>query len=555
MSAMDFFFSDPQAAASRFGDAIDDLHDVFRCNGVDFGSPDDFSAFARTMKYHSELRSDVMRVVKFVMDNEANVSFRTILTILAVASGGPEVTIPDREMRIPVSQIIESLVGAGDCSPLNAEQLENQCSESFESSVRETVAIERSSSGSGEAAAEAETNGALVEVAAGEEPASDSSLDQKLPIDPPIDPPIGRNTAMGRGDSNALTESLSRLEMNSLQLKIYLDSIEQRISRMEPRLENVSPASLPGPSVQPRDQAGARFSSAIASAAVFSAAGAELSDNDSSAATARQESRAAGPPAMHGHLWRDSRQFLVSKSQRALPVLGGIAILLLAVSVFWRVGRATGYVVVRPANALVQETGNVGGSDHARSAIPGADDPSLTHAGKMRGEGPAPVYNYASERSRLSADTPVSPPRTPARVVFRPSPSSSSAGNAKSAAAMTDTSEATDRTDRTDKMSSDRVPDHPVNVSSGVMAANLISGPKPNYPALASLTHTRGDVEMLAVISKDGTVKDLHVIKGHRLLRSAAKSAVRNWRYRPYMINGVPVDVSTLVSVDFSSPQ
>jgi protein TonB len=60
---------------------------------------------------------------------------------------------------------------------------------------------------------------------------------------------------------------------------------------------------------------------------------------------------------------------------------------------------------------------------------------------------------------------------------------------------------------------------------------------------------------MLAVISKDGTVKDLHVIKGHRLLRSAAKSAVRSWRYRPYMINGVPVDVSTLVSVDFSSPQ
>jgi protein TonB len=104
-------------------------------------------------------------------------------------------------------------------------------------------------------------------------------------------------------------------------------------------------------------------------------------------------------------------------------------------------------------------------------------------------------------------------------------------------------------------LNSESLTDRPVNVSSGVMAANLLSGPKPTYPRLANLAHMRGDVVMLAVISKDGTVKDLHVIKGHRLLRGAAKSAVRNWRYRPYRINGAPVDVSTLVSVDFSSQE
>jgi outer membrane biosynthesis protein TonB len=47
-------------------------------------------------------------------------------------------------------------------------------------------------------------------------------------------------------------------------------------------------------------------------------------------------------------------------------------------------------------------------------------------------------------------------------------------------------------------------------------------------------------------------VQQLHVIKGHRLLRGAAKNAVRNWRYRPYKVDGVPVDVATTVSVDFS---
>jgi len=91
-----------------------------------------------------------------------------------------------------------------------------------------------------------------------------------------------------------------------------------------------------------------------------------------------------------------------------------------------------------------------------------------------------------------------------------------------------------------------------VNVSSGVMAANLVSAPKPSYPALASLTRMQGNVVMEAVISKDGTVQQLHVIKGHRLLRGAAKNAVRNWRYRPYKVDGVPVDVATTVSVDFS---
>jgi TonB family protein len=90
-----------------------------------------------------------------------------------------------------------------------------------------------------------------------------------------------------------------------------------------------------------------------------------------------------------------------------------------------------------------------------------------------------------------------------------------------------------------------------VTVSSGVMAANLVSSPKPSYPKLAGLIRAQGNVVMQAVISKIGTVEHLHVIKGHRLLRGAAKDAVRKWRYRPYKVNGVPVEVATIVSVEF----
>src|SRR5258705_10341545 len=115
------FFSDTQETASRFGDYIDDLRDVFRCHGVDFGAAEDFFAFARTLKYHSELRGDVLRVVKSVMESGTNISFRTILTVIAVASGGQDVGTSDREMSLPVKLVIESLIGIGACSQLNAD--------------------------------------------------------------------------------------------------------------------------------------------------------------------------------------------------------------------------------------------------------------------------------------------------------------------------------------------------------------------------------------------------------------------------------------------------
>jgi TonB family protein len=88
-------------------------------------------------------------------------------------------------------------------------------------------------------------------------------------------------------------------------------------------------------------------------------------------------------------------------------------------------------------------------------------------------------------------------------------------------------------------------------VSSGVMAANLISAPSPEYPAFARLAHIQGQVILQAVVATDGTVSATHVLRGNPLLRGAAQEAVRRWRYRPYRIGGRPVDVATIVTVDF----
>jgi TonB family protein len=89
--------------------------------------------------------------------------------------------------------------------------------------------------------------------------------------------------------------------------------------------------------------------------------------------------------------------------------------------------------------------------------------------------------------------------------------------------------------------------------SSGIMASHLIHAPEPGYPTLARLAHIQGQVIVQAVISTEGQVIATRVLSGHRLLRGAAISAVKQWRYRPYIIEGHPVNVATIVTVDFHS--
>ena len=89
------------------------------------------------------------------------------------------------------------------------------------------------------------------------------------------------------------------------------------------------------------------------------------------------------------------------------------------------------------------------------------------------------------------------------------------------------------------------------DVSSGVMSANLISAPAPEYPKLANAIHLQGEVILQAVIDKNGQVTATSVLRGHHLLRQAAVNAVRQWRYRPFLANGRPVDVATVITVEF----
>ena len=95
-------------------------------------------------------------------------------------------------------------------------------------------------------------------------------------------------------------------------------------------------------------------------------------------------------------------------------------------------------------------------------------------------------------------------------------------------------------------------PDHPVAVSPKIMQGNRISGPIPKYPPEAKKERIQGTVTLSAIISKEGRVAQLTVASGPKLLQASSLDAVRQWIYKPFLLNGNPVDVKTSINVIYS---
>lgn len=91
-----------------------------------------------------------------------------------------------------------------------------------------------------------------------------------------------------------------------------------------------------------------------------------------------------------------------------------------------------------------------------------------------------------------------------------------------------------------------------MNISAGVAGGLLIQKTSPVYPQIAKEARVSGTVVIQATISKAGLIENLHVVNGPTMLRQPAMDAVRTWRYRPYLLDGEPVEVETTVSVTFT---
>ncbi|HEY6369343.1 MAG TPA: energy transducer TonB [Candidatus Sulfotelmatobacter sp.] len=86
---------------------------------------------------------------------------------------------------------------------------------------------------------------------------------------------------------------------------------------------------------------------------------------------------------------------------------------------------------------------------------------------------------------------------------------------------------------------------------SSMLEGNLTRRVQPVYPPLARTAHVQGSVVVYALISKAGTMVNVHAISGHPMLVPAAVDAVSQWRYRPYILNSEPIEVETQITVNF----
>jgi protein TonB len=89
------------------------------------------------------------------------------------------------------------------------------------------------------------------------------------------------------------------------------------------------------------------------------------------------------------------------------------------------------------------------------------------------------------------------------------------------------------------------------HISEGVQQAMLIHRVEPRYPPLAVQIRLEGTVHLHAIVGTDGMIRDLQLLDGHIVLARAALEAVAQWRYRPTILNGEPVEVDTYITVVF----
>jgi periplasmic protein TonB len=84
------------------------------------------------------------------------------------------------------------------------------------------------------------------------------------------------------------------------------------------------------------------------------------------------------------------------------------------------------------------------------------------------------------------------------------------------------------------------------------MARNKVGGKNPKYPSDAKQAHVEGRVVLVAMVSASGKIEDLCVSQGPEMLQQAAFDAVKTWKYKPFELNGQPLEVKTQMNVDFA---
>ncbi|MEO8736930.1 MAG: energy transducer TonB [Edaphobacter sp.] len=457
------FFLDSQETSQRFGKHIAEFCSLLDTNHIHHGSPDDLFEFAKFLENNNQFRIDLSALVKSVVQKESDEILLTdMMSIIAASVSGPFFADIRADITKPTNTLMEFLLGTGCWRQFG--------SPSPPASRREALPLR-----------------SPVRV---EEP-------RPLRISPSPSPvPIASETVGGRASlldaSSELRQTLTRLEINTLQVKLHLESIEQRISRIEPS-SDVSPAQA-SLSLEPLPHPGAADTVA-----------GDIAQPIAEGSPAFETELPTRGRAVFSHPTLPERSetddfssptfaYSSEKGRNFIPI--GVFLALLVI--------VAGFLVF--AHTRSGDTFLKAGITRLEAVFSNA--PATVPRGPTAQSIPAPPIHPATPDDTRPNISPVAPP----------------------------------------------VSASPKNryISPNVMEGNLLSAPRPVYPEFARAAHIEGTVALQATISRSGSIRTLHAIKGPQPLRSAAINAVRNWRYKPYTVDGRPVEVATTVYVDFT---
>ena len=480
------FFLGTQETAQRYGNHIAEFRSLLDANHIRHGSQADLFEFARILDSSNSFRIDLSALVKSIVKKEGDELLLTdMVSIIAASVGGPSFADTNADITKPTNILMEFLLGTG-------------CWRQFGASLRPPIRAEESRT---------------MRISP---PASSVSIASENP----------ENQAGLVDVSSEHPQTLSHLEFNILQVKSHLDSIEQRISRIESPPEDLLRRipSPPEPLLHPGTADTVAEEAAQSPAEGIPAFEAELPIH-TRAVFSRQ-------PQRHQSQTTDdisSPTFAYSTTEgRNIIIPIGVFLVLLAIiaAALFFAHSGQGQIFLKASMSRIKAVRTL------FSSVP---------ATVRR----APTTTLPSTPDQTSASTGAPAPPSPA------APATSTediVGTTSAHSAVSDGA--------SPNISADArpIPGTPKirYISSNVMEGYLLSAPRPEYPPRARIDHIEGQVTLQATISKTGSIETLHVMKGPESLRSAAIDAARKWRYKPYLVDSRPIEVTTTVYVDFS---
>lgn len=544
-------------------------------HSVRFGLANSFSAFMKQLAEDRKFAMDFWALVARFSDREGGeLSDEQMLNVIVQEIAGCSVSAADGSLKQEVDDLARMLAGEDVSTPIVRDEVEDVVAPPAAASPLPMKPIPTPASRSFEAPPSSLPSQPAIE-----------SRDEPSPL-PDSDERVQNRMASEVGDRGSLAEpsltqhqldeALLRLELNSLELKLHLDNIDSRMSRMEPHLEELaSRVSAARESVGRRESVGQSAGQSVVRIARPEPVREPVREHarpiQESVGRAMEKSRLVlepqPVPVMSSAEDDDDPSIpipLAGYSQRRMSQRAGLfaALLLVGVGGFFFLHRQYGaslwadfgpslrerYDAARHEFRNVVKGRAADGSGSVESVSSATNDGDRAQAAPVASAEVAspPVTSEAADQSTADQST-----NQPTKTVTE-SQAASSITNAhpkqkSHAETITDDREVVE----TSEGVSGGGLEGPVSVASSVMEENLVMSRVPAYPEVAKADHVEGPVVMQAIITKNGTVGHLHVIQGDPMLRSAASEAVSKWRYRPYTVNGKPVEVATTVTVDF----